>query len=163
MAKQSVSPSPTHDREVVVSRLVDAPRELVFKVFTDPKHVVHWWGPRNFTNTVHEIDIRTGGIWRFDMNGYGQTFSNKILYKEVVKPERLVLIHGKDVANMEEDEATFEQVITFESKEKKTLVTMKAVFQSAEYLQRIIKEYHVIEGGEQNMDKLEEYLLTVSK
>jgi uncharacterized protein YndB with AHSA1/START domain len=163
MEKQKSSPSPTQDREVVMSRLVDAPRELVFEVFTDPKHVVHWWGPRNFTNTIHEMDVRPGGIWRWDMNGWGQSFPSKVVYKEVIKPERLVFIHGNDVPNMEDDEATFEQIITFEAKGKKTLVTMKAVFRTAEYLQRVIKENHAIEGGKQTMDKLEEYLLTVKE
>src|SRR3954470_4694069 len=108
MEKQAISP--TRDRELVVSRLVDAPRELVFQVFTDPKHVVHWWGPRGLTNTVHEIDIRPGGVRRFDMIGHGQSFPNKIIYKEIIKPERLVILHGNDSHNMEQHEGTFHQV-----------------------------------------------------
>ncbi len=162
MTKQVFSPSTTQDRELVVSRLVDAPRELVFQVFTDPKHVVHWWGPRDFKNVVHEIDIRPGGVWRFDMHGWGQVFPNKIVYQEIVEPERIVLVHGNDVPNMEDDEDTFQNIITFEAKGKKTLVTMKAVFRSAEYLRKVIKENHAVEGGQQTMDKLEEYLLTLA-
>lgn len=78
----------TADREIVISRLIHAPRELVFKVWTDPKHVAHWWGPNGFTNTIHEMDVRPGGVWRFIMHGPdGVDYPNKIVYKEVVKPQ----------------------------------------------------------------------------
>jgi uncharacterized protein YndB with AHSA1/START domain len=163
MATKNDFSTDTTDRELIVSRLVNAPRELVFKVFTDPEHVARWWGPRNFIIKVHEMDVRPGGIWRFDMDGYGQTFHEKIVYKEVVKPERLVLIHGSDVANFEKEEDAFENIITFEVQGQKTLVTMKAVFKTASYLQKVIKENYAVEGGKQTMDKLEEYLLAIGK
>lgn len=57
------------DREIVATRVFDAPRDLVFKMWTDPKHIVHWWGPNGFTNTIHEMDVRPGGVWRFIMHG----------------------------------------------------------------------------------------------
>lgn len=162
MTKQALSPTHTKDRELTVSRLVNAPRELVFKVFTDPNHVVHWWGPRNFRNIVHEIDIRPGGVWRFDMEGWGQVFPNKIIYQEIIKPEKIVFIHGNDVADLENDPDTFQNEITFEAKGQKTLVTMKVIFKSAEVLRKNVEENHAIEGGNQTMDKLEEYLERVN-
>ena len=56
-------------REIVSIRVFDFPRELVFNAWTDPEHLVHWWGPKGFTNTFHEFDLRPGGIWRFVMHG----------------------------------------------------------------------------------------------
>jgi uncharacterized protein YndB with AHSA1/START domain len=55
---------PTTDREIVISRVLDAPRELVWEVWTDPRHVVHWWGPDGFTTTIETMDVRPGGVWK---------------------------------------------------------------------------------------------------
>jgi len=55
----------TADREIANTRIFDAPRELIWKAWTDPKHVAEWWGPNGFTNTIHEMDVRPGGVWRF--------------------------------------------------------------------------------------------------
>src|SRR4051794_34340238 len=57
------------DREIVATRIFEAPRELVFTMWTDREHVAKWWGPRGFTNTIHEMDVRPGGTWRFVMHG----------------------------------------------------------------------------------------------
>src|SRR2546430_11151240 len=81
----------TSDREILLTRVFDAPRELVFKVWTDPEHVGRWWGPRGFTNTIHEMDVRPGGVWRFTMHGPdGVDYLNRIVFIEVARPERLV-------------------------------------------------------------------------
>ena len=55
------------DREIVISRLIDAPQELVFDAWTDPEQVVQWWGPRGFTTTTHKMEVKPGGVWRFVM------------------------------------------------------------------------------------------------
>src|SRR5208282_5102482 len=57
------------DREIVITRVVDAPRELVWEAMTDPWHVIHWWGPRGFTTTVETMEVRTGGVWKLVMHG----------------------------------------------------------------------------------------------
>jgi uncharacterized protein YndB with AHSA1/START domain len=63
-------------------------------MWTDPNHVAQWWGPKGFTNTIHEMDVRPGGVWRFVMHGPdGVDYQNKIVFIEVVKPERLVYDH----------------------------------------------------------------------
>ena len=62
--KPATDAEPTADREFVHSRLIDAPRERVFKAFSDPVHLARWWGPNGFTSTVHEFDLRPGGTWR---------------------------------------------------------------------------------------------------
>jgi uncharacterized protein YndB with AHSA1/START domain len=79
------------DRELVFTRVYDAPRELVFEAWTDPKHLTQWWGPNGFTTTIHEMDVRPGGVWRLVMHGPdGKDYNNRIAFLEVVKPERLV-------------------------------------------------------------------------
>jgi uncharacterized protein YndB with AHSA1/START domain len=79
------------DREIVITRLIDAPPERVFDAWTDAAQVVQWWGPRGFTATTHKMDVRPGGVWRFVMHGPdGRDYQNKITYLEVVRPERLV-------------------------------------------------------------------------
>ena len=79
-------PTPdTADREIVVMRLFDAPRELVFAAWTDPKHLAQWWGPTGFSTTTRSIDIRSGGVWRFVMHGPdGRDYENRITYVEIV-------------------------------------------------------------------------------
>ena len=82
-------------RTIVTTRVFDAPRELAFEAWTNPKHLVQWWGPNGFTTTIRAIDVRPGGIWRFVMHGPdGVDYENRIVYNEIVKPERLVYSHG---------------------------------------------------------------------
>lgn len=151
--------SGTEDREIVITRLLKAPRERVWQAFTDPAHVANWWGPLGFTNTVHSIDVRPGGVWLFDMNGPdGSVYPNRIDYTEVRKPERIAFKHGSDQAN---DPHAFDVVITFEAQGERTLLTMRSLFQTAAARDFVVKEFHAIEGGNQTIDKLERYLLTM--
>jgi uncharacterized protein YndB with AHSA1/START domain len=79
------------EREVVITRIFDAPRALVFKAWTDPKHLKRWWGPKMFTNPVCEVDARVGGAWRIVMRGPdGVDYPCGGVYREIVEPERLV-------------------------------------------------------------------------
>jgi uncharacterized protein YndB with AHSA1/START domain len=84
---------PSKDLVIVVTRIFDAPRELVFKMFTDPKHLAEFWGPKGFISTVREADPRPGGAFRIDMRGPdGGIYPCKGLYREVVEPERIVYV-----------------------------------------------------------------------
>lgn len=151
--------STTADREIVTSRTFNAPRELVFEVWTNPKHIVHWWGPTGFTNTIHEMNVKPGGVWRFMMHGPdGTDYPNKIVYKEVVKPSLLTFDHGWDVDDLKKDPRTFEVTVTFEAKGKTTLITMKMVFKTKQVRDDVVEKYGAIEGNKQTMDKLEAYL-----
>src|SRR5579871_1837127 len=86
--------SETADRELVFKRVFHAPRELVFKTWTEPEHLAHWWGPNGFTTTIQEMDVRPGGAWRLVMRGPdGREYKNRIVFVEVVRPERLVYKH----------------------------------------------------------------------
>lgn len=79
-------------QELILTRILGAPRSLVFKAWTDPKHLARWWGPRGFTNPVSELDVRPGGRMRIDMRGPdGTSYPMKDIFHEIVEPQRLVL------------------------------------------------------------------------
>jgi uncharacterized protein YndB with AHSA1/START domain len=84
------------DPKVMVgTRLLDAPRELVWSVWTDPKHLAQWWGPDGFRTTTSAFDFQPGGVWRFVMHGPdGRDYENRITFDEIVKPERIAYHHG---------------------------------------------------------------------
>ncbi len=143
------------DRELVFTRVFDAPRELVWEAWTDPKHLVHWWGPKGFTNTFQEISVKPGGIWRFIMHGPdGRDYPNKIVYEEIVKPERLIYTHSGE----EGEPVHFHATVTFAKQGAQTKLTMRLVFPSAAERDRVVKEYHADEGGNQTLERLAEYL-----
>src|SRR6185312_10531333 len=84
MSAKNTAPSSTSDREIIISRVVDAPRELVWQAWTDPKHVVKWWGPRGFSDTTRKMDFRVGGVWEHTMHGPdGTNYPNKSTFKEI--------------------------------------------------------------------------------
>jgi uncharacterized protein YndB with AHSA1/START domain len=137
-------------RSIVVTRLFDAPRDLVFDAWTDSRHVGNWWGPRGFTTTTHEMDVRPGGVWRLTMHGPdGVDYQNKITYLEVAKPERLVYDHGGAAARV---------TVTFEDEGGKTRLTMRMVFQSAEIRDAVVKKHNAVEGANQTLDRFGEQL-----
>jgi uncharacterized protein YndB with AHSA1/START domain len=151
--------SNTIDREIIATRILKAPREVVFEVWTNPKHVVHWWGPTGFTNTISEMSVKPGGVWRFMMHGPdGTDYPNKIVFKEVIKPSFLSYDHGWDVDDQKKDPRTFEVTVNFNAKGKTTELIMKMVFKSKEVKDEVVEKYGAIEGNKQTMDKLEEYL-----
>lgn len=145
----------TADREIVITRVLNAPRELVFDAWTDPKHIGQWWGPRGFTTTIHEMDVKPGGVWRFIMHGPdGVDYKNRIVYIEIVKPERLVYTHGADE---DADPGQFHVTVTFAEQGGRTKLTMRSLFPSAAERDRVVA-FGAIEGGNQTLDSLEEHL-----
>jgi uncharacterized protein YndB with AHSA1/START domain len=141
----------TADREIVTERVFDAPRELVYKAWTDPEHVAQWWGPNGFTNTIHEMDVRPGGVWRFIMHGPdGTDYKNEIEYLEVVKPELLVYLHGST--------PKFHVTVNFEDQNGKTKVTMRMLFDTAEQRDKTVKTFGAIEGAKQTFERLGQHL-----
>jgi len=144
-------------REIVISRVFDAPRELGWEVWTDPNHVAKWWGPNGFTTTIHEMDVRPGGKWHHTMHGPdGTDYPNKSIFKEVVKPERIVFSHGGGEKGG--PGANFVATWTFEEQDGKTTVTMRALFRTAEARDQVVKHYNAIEGGKQTLGRLAVYL-----
>lgn len=149
------------DREIVITRVFDAPRELIWNAWTDPKQIVRWWGPRGFTTTIHEMDIRPGGVWRHTMHGPdGTDYPNQNLFIEVVKPERIVysLAGGKQDDRGTQAEVTW----TFEAQGQTTKLTLRMLFPSVEAREHVVKTYGAIEGGNQTLDRLGEHLAKTS-
>jgi uncharacterized protein YndB with AHSA1/START domain len=156
MDAMTAKASPSADREIVITRLIDAPPARVFDAWTNPEQVVQWWGPRGFTTTTHKMEVKPGGVWRFVMHGPdGRDYQNKITYLEVVRLERLVYRHGGDE---DLEPVSFQTTVTFEPQGKKTVVTLRAVFPTAAERDRVVKEYGAIEGGKQTLERLDEHL-----
>ncbi len=156
--QEQVTTASVAERGIMVTRVLDAPRALVFRVWTDPKHVIHWWGPNAFTNTIHEMSVKPGGVWRLTMHGPdGTDYPNRIVYSEVVKNERLVYSHGD-----EDDPDQFEVTVTFDEQEEKTRLTMQMVCRTAAERDKLIARFHADEGATQMMERLKQYLSTES-
>ena len=147
--------SSTADREIVITRLINAPRELVYEAWTTPAHIASWWGPDGFTTTVHSMDVREGGIFRLTMHGHGRDFENRLIFTHVEKPERLEYRHTGDV---DMEKATHHSIVTFEDRGSKTFLTMRLIFDTAAERERVAAEYKAVEGGTQTISKLEGYL-----
>jgi uncharacterized protein YndB with AHSA1/START domain len=153
----SATPDTDDDHVIVLSRTFDAPRELVFRAFTDPAHLPQWWGPRGFTVAVQEIDVHPGGVWRFMMHGPdGVDYPNWIAYQEITAPERIVYAHGGAG-----DEPEFHVSIRFDDEGGRTRLTMRMRLPSAEARARVVG-FGAIELGHQTMDKLAEHLPLVA-
>ena len=155
MENKTASTGERSDREIVITRIINAPRELVFKAWTDQQHIDKWWGPAGFTTTTYEMEVKPGGIWRYMMHGPdGTDYPNWIKYEEIVQPECLVYEHGGKI----DDPPHFHVTVTFEDEGGKTKLTMRSVFPTAEARDFVVKEFKAIEGGNQTLDRLEEYL-----
>ncbi|HEX2283179.1 MAG TPA: SRPBCC family protein [Thermomicrobiales bacterium] len=145
------------DREITMTRVFDAPRELVFQAHTDPQHVQHWWGQRGSTTIVDTMDVRPGGAWRFvQRDPEGNEYGFRGEYREVVPPERLVY--------------TFEfegmpghilvETITFEEHDGKTRLTSTSLFTSVEDRDGML-ESGMESGAIESWDRLAELLETL--
>jgi uncharacterized protein YndB with AHSA1/START domain len=146
----------TADRELVFTRVFDAPRELVFEMWTDPRHVAQWWGPRGFTTTIHEMDVRPGGVWRLVMHGPdGTDYKNRIVFLQVVKPERLVYEHAPE---KDSETVNIHVTVTFAEHDGKTALTMRMLFPSATHRDYVVRKYRADEGAHQTLDRLAEHL-----
>jgi uncharacterized protein YndB with AHSA1/START domain len=156
MAEQSSLDLDRDPRSIVGVRVFNAPRELVFSVWTDPKHLAQWWGPNGFTTTTHSFDMRPGGVWRFVMHGPdGRDYQNRITFEEIVPPERIVYRHGggEDVEPVQ-----FRQTVIFEDLGGRTRITWRGDFPSAAERDRVIKEYGADKGLVQTLSRLADYV-----
>jgi uncharacterized protein YndB with AHSA1/START domain len=146
------------DNIIIHTRILDAPRDLVWEVWTNPVHIKEWWGPDGFSLTTTSMNVESGKNWDFIMHGMGQDWDNSIEYKEVIKPSLLSYLHsGKDA------DYNFTVSITFEEVEGKTLLTMKSIFASKAIIDELNKKVNAIEGGKQTLNRLEFYLKELSK
>jgi uncharacterized protein YndB with AHSA1/START domain len=143
----------TADRELVIKRILDAPRELVFKAWTDPEHLMRWWGPHGHKLVSCKVDVRAAGAWRFCMvSPTGLKEWQRGAYREVVPPERLVFSYGfEDASGHPSHESVV--TVTFAEQSGKTALTLhQAVFESV-----AVRDDHVRGWGEA-LDRLGEYV-----
>jgi uncharacterized protein YndB with AHSA1/START domain len=147
-------------RSIIGVREFDAPRDLVFSAFSDPKHLAQWWGPNGFSTTTLSFDMRPGGVWRFVMHGPdGRDYQNRIIYEEIVPPERLVYRHGGgDVEPVQ-----FRQTIIFEDLGGRTCITWRGDFPSAAERDRVIKEYGAAKGLAETLARLSGYVAAIAR
>ena len=147
------------DRELVITTVFDAPRRLVFEASTRPEHVKRWWGPRRFTMTACEIDLRPGGAWRYVLrdNDTGREDAWSGVYREIVPAERLVNTEGWEGMPGHDYLVT----TTFDERDGKTTVTSRLLYKSVED-----RDGHLQSGMESGMresiDRLGELLATIA-
>jgi uncharacterized protein YndB with AHSA1/START domain len=138
--------SSTTDREFVHFRLIDAPRERLFRALAEPSYLARWWGPNGFTSSFEVFEFRPGGTWRFVLHGPdGTDYPNENVFKEIVAPERVVVEHISDTHH-------FLLTITFTAQGNQTLVGWHQLFDTAEHRQEIA--HFVQDANEQNLDRL---------
>lgn len=148
------------EREIVLSRVFHAPRELVWEAMTNPKHVAAWWGPRGFTTETKEHDFRVGGAWTHVMRGPdGKEYPNKSIFREIVPLQRVVYTHGGGAEDKSKGGANFTAAWILEpSGVNGTRLTLRMTFPSVEARDRVVREYGAVEGGRQTLGRLAEYL-----
>lgn len=142
--------STTSDCEIVSSRIVSSPRELVFKAWSDPDHLKYWWGPAGFSNTFEEFDFRPGGRWRFVMHGPDKgNYRNECEFVKIVAPAL--------IAWRRHSQPLFKVLVTFnEVTSDQTKVVFRMIFDTPEECNKLKK--FVVDKNEENFDKLENEL-----
>lgn len=143
------------DREIVISRVIDAPRELVFAAWADPEQIGLWFGPEGLNIETKEIDIRPGGVWRFDMVGEDVRYTNRMVFIRIEKPSLIEVIHGADE---DEDPGQFRMLVTFDEQSNgKTVITLRQLHPTREQRQNTIG-FGAVEYGGQTLEKLARHL-----
>lgn len=142
-------------RSIVLRRLVDAPRELVWEAWTDPRRLAQWFGPNGIRTTTRSLTAKAGGSWDFDMLAPdGTLYPNFHAYREMVRPERIVA----DVGSSPGGPVEFRSVVTFQDVGGRTLITMRSVFPTAAALKAVCERVNAVEGGKQTLARLAEHL-----
>lgn len=142
---------------IVTTREIEAPRELVFEVWTDPKHLAQWWGPDGFTTTTSAFDMRPGGVWRFVMHGPdGRDYDNRIVFDAIEPPQRIVYHHS---SGEDSETVLFRSVVTFEDLGRsRTRVTLRATLPSAAERDRLVREFGADKGAAQTIARMAAYV-----
>jgi uncharacterized protein YndB with AHSA1/START domain len=143
--------SNTHDRELIITRTLNAPVELVWEAWTKPEHIANWWGPNDFTTTISTMDMVPGGEWNLVMHGPdGTDYINKSIFKEIIPFKKIVYEHISYPWIL--------ATIDFEEQGEQTLINWHMLFESAEEFIEVVKVYKAAEGLKQNVEKLVVYL-----
>ena len=140
----------TESREMRIFGTFDVPVDLMWEVWTNPGHIVNWWGPEGFTSTIHKMDFQQGGEWNLTMRGPdGTNYPNRSIFGEIIPLSKIVFEHFNP---------HFITTVLFESKGKETRLDWTLQFDTEEMRDTIVKAHKADEGQKQNMEKLEKYL-----
>jgi uncharacterized protein YndB with AHSA1/START domain len=138
-------------KELHASRFFKAPRPLVYRMWTEPEHIGQWWGPRGFTTTIHNMDVRQGGEWRFILHGPdGTDYPNHTVFEEIVPLERIVMKHLSWPHHR--------MYIRFSDAEGGTEITVQMLFENAADREKVVVEYGAEKGLRENLERLEAYI-----
>lgn len=157
MGAESAYASGELDREIVLSRVIDAPRDQVFRAWVEPQRMFQWFGPRGFRCEVRQDgEAKAGAVWRFAMIApNGQRYDTRMVFLEVMPNERLVLDHGAD---KDDDPNRFRMTITFDQQsDGKTVLTLRQLHPSKAQRDGTIG-FGAVELGYQTLDKLDGYV-----
>ncbi len=143
------------DRQIVTTRVIHGPRRLVFRAWTEARHLARWFGPLGFTTTTHAFDFRPGGTWDFAMHGPdGTTYPNWIEWQEIVPPERIRYRQGARA----DDPDAFETTVTFAERGDGTEITLRTLFGTKAQRDHVAEHYRAVEGGRQTLARLGTYV-----
>jgi uncharacterized protein YndB with AHSA1/START domain len=147
--------SNTKEREITITRTLNAPVDLVWEVWSTPEHIAQWWGPNGFTNTISKMDMQPGGEWLLVMHGPdGTDYKNKSIFKEIIPHKKIVFDHVAP---------NFTATIEFEARGETTFLKWHMLFESAELFIQVVKTFKADEGLKQNVEKLQAYLTGMQK
>jgi uncharacterized protein YndB with AHSA1/START domain len=145
----------TKDRELMLTRMLNAPIDMVWEAWTKPEHIAKWWGPNGFTNTIDIMDLKPGGEWNLVMHGPdGTDYKNKSIFKEIILYKKIVFEHQSP---------NFTATITFEEKGEQTYLTWQMLFETAEQFNQVVKTFKADQGQKENIEKLNLYLVNLKE
>ena len=145
------------DREIAITRVFDAPRDLVFGAWIDPKAIGQWWGPRGFSTTTYAMEVHAGGKWKYTMHGPdGTNYPHEVRYEEVEIPERI--IYSVTGGQEDDDSHAHRVIVEFRDKGAGTEISMRMIFPSASERDHVVNVYGAVQGLNDTTDRLSEYL-----
>ena len=140
----------TENREIRITRTFKVAVDLIWEVWTHPEHIVNWWGPDGFTNTIQKMNFQEGGEWKFTMHSPdGTNYPNRSIFKEIIPFKKIVFEHFNP---------HFITTILFESKGEETQIDWTLLFDTVEMREIVVKAHKAEEGQKQNVDRLKKYL-----
>jgi uncharacterized protein YndB with AHSA1/START domain len=138
------------DKSMSIKKILNAPIELVWEVWTDPDQIAKWWGPNGFTNTIQKMDLVPGGEWRLVMHGPdGKNYNNRSEFKEIIPHKKIAFQHFNP---------NYLGTVIFEAKGQQTILNWIMEFETIELYDTVVKVFKADEGLKQNIEKLDNYL-----
>jgi uncharacterized protein YndB with AHSA1/START domain len=143
------------ERQIITTRVFNAPRKIVFSAWTNPDLLTQWWGPKGFTSTFHQFELKQGGVWKYTQHGpNGGNYENESVFVKIEEPERIIIDHVSPPHFLLT--ASFEEV-----DENKTRLVFEQAFDTVEEYNKI--KVFAVDANEENMDRLEEALKQFTK